>query len=151
MTSLTVLVLRLMVRPGQPVVFDHPTYPQALDAILAAGARPTPVALPDDAGAGAGTEGWDVEGLIAACRTSGAPLAYLVLDHHNPTGRMMRAADRLRLLAGLKGCETLLVLDETLVELTLSGPPALTASMACPRPLAKISRNCIGRVGALRL
>jgi DNA-binding transcriptional MocR family regulator len=148
-------LLRLMVRPGQPVVFDHPTYPQALDAILAAGARPTPVALPDDAGAGVGTEGWDVEGLIAACRTSGAPLAYLVLDHHNPTGRMMRAADRLRLLAGLKGCETLLVLDETLVELTLSGPPALTASAVdAPRVvrLGSLSKSVWGglRIGWIR-
>ncbi|MBA4807324.1 PLP-dependent aminotransferase family protein [Brevundimonas sp.] len=144
-------LLRLTVRPGEAVVFDHPTYPQAIDAILAAGARPAPVALPD----GPGDEGWDVEGLASACRDSGAPMAYLVLDHNNPTGRMMRAADRLRLLAALKGSQTLLVLDETLVELTLSGPPALTASAVdAPRivRLGSMSKSVWGglRIGWIR-
>lgn len=144
-------LLRLMVRPGDPVVVDHPTYPQALDAIIAAGGRPAPVALPEDEA----KAGWDVEGLIAACRSSGAAMAYLTLDHHNPTGRMMRAADRVRLLAGLKGGETLLVLDETLVELTLSGPPALTASSVdAPRVvrLGSMSKSVWGglRIGWIR-
>jgi DNA-binding transcriptional MocR family regulator len=144
-------LLRLMVRPGDPVVVDHPTYPQALDAIVAAGGRPAPVALPEDEA----EAGWDVEGLIAACRSSGAAMAYLTLDHHNPTGRMMRSADRARLLAGLKGGETLLVLDETLVELTLSGPPALTASSVdAPRVvrLGSMSKSVWGglRIGWIR-
>ncbi|MBK6024696.1 DNA-binding transcriptional MocR family regulator [Brevundimonas nasdae] len=144
-------LLRLTVRPGDAVVFDHPTYPQAIDAILAAGARPIPVALPDEDG----EEGWDVEGLACACRRHTAPMAYLVLDHNNPTGRMMRAADRLRLLSALKGSETLLVLDETLVELTLSGPPALTASAVdAPRMvrLGSMSKSVWGglRIGWIR-
>jgi DNA-binding transcriptional MocR family regulator len=144
-------LLRLTVRPGAAVVFDHPTYPQAIDAILAAGGRAVPVALPD----GDGEDGWDVEGLISACRTSGAAMAYLVLDHNNPTGRMMRASDRTRLLAGLKGSETLLVLDETLVELTLSGPPALSASAVdAPRVvrLGSMSKSVWGglRIGWIR-
>ncbi|WP_395944253.1 PLP-dependent aminotransferase family protein [Brevundimonas sp.] len=144
-------LLRLTVRPGDPVVFDHPTYPQAIDAILAAGGRAVPVALPDSDG----NEGWDVEGLAAACRSSGAALAYLVLDHNNPTGRMMRAADRAKLLAALKGSETLLVLDETLVDLTLSGPPALTASAVdAPRVvrLGSMSKSVWGglRIGWIR-
>ncbi|MBU4196028.1 MAG: PLP-dependent aminotransferase family protein [Alphaproteobacteria bacterium] len=142
-------LLRLTVRPGAPVVFDHPTYPQAIDAILAAGGRPTPVALSDDG------DGWDVDSLVSACRSSGAPMAYLVLDHNNPTGRMMRAPDRARLLAGLKGSETLLVLDETLVELTLSGPPALSASAVdAPRVvrLGSMSKSVWGglRIGWIR-
>jgi len=144
-------LLRLTTRPGAPVVFDHPTYPQAIDAILAAGGRAVPVALPD----GEGEEGWDVEGLITACRSSNAAMAYLVLDHNNPSGRMMRAADRTRLLAGLKGSETLLVLDETLVELTLSGPPALSASAVdAPRivRLGSMSKSVWGglRIGWIR-
>ncbi|WP_367269500.1 PLP-dependent aminotransferase family protein [uncultured Brevundimonas sp.] len=144
-------LLRLTTRPGAPVVFDHPTYPQAIDAILAAAGRAVPVALPD----GEGEEGWDVEGLVAACRSSNAAMAYLVLDHNNPTGRMMRAADRTRLLAGLKGSETLLVLDETLVELTLSGPPALSASAVdAPRivRLGSMSKSVWGglRIGWIR-
>ena len=67
----------------------------------------------------------------------------------------MRAADRARLLAGLRGTETLLVLDETLVELTLSGPPALTASAVdAPRVvrLGSLSKSVWGglRIGWIR-
>ncbi len=146
-----VQLLRLTVRPGDPVVFDHPTYPQAIDAILAVGGRPVPVALPD----GDEAEGWDLEGLVSACKSSAAAMAYLVLDHHNPTGRMMLAPDRARLLAALKGCETLLVLDETLVELTLSGPTALSASAVdSPRivRLGSMSKSVWGglRIGWIR-
>lgn len=140
-------LLRLTTRPGAPVVFDHPTYPQAIDAILAAGGRAVPVALPD----GEGEEGWDVEGLITACRSSNAAMAYLVLDHNNPTGRMMRAADRTRLLAGLKGSETLLVLDETLVELTLSGPPALSASAVDGPRMVRLGSMSKSVWGGLRI
>lgn len=142
-------LLRLMVRPGDPVVIDHPTYPQALDAILASGARPLPVALPDE------DDGWDIEGLVSACRSSGAALAYLVVDHHNPTGRLMPAAERSRLLAALKGTQTLLVLDETLVELTLSGDPAVSAATVdAPRivRLGSMSKSVWGglRIGWIR-
>jgi len=143
-------LLRLMVRPGAPVVIDHPTYPQAIDAILAAGGRPLPVALPEDEAAG-----WDIEGLVSACRGSGAAMAYLVADHNNPTGRMMRAPERTRLLAALKGASTLLVLDETLVELTLSGDPAISASsIDAPRivRLGSMSKSVWGglRIGWIR-
>ncbi len=144
-------LLRLMVRPGDPVVIDHPTYPQALDAILASGARPLTVALPGDEDAG-----WDIEGLASACRSGGgAALAYLVVDHHNPTGRLMRAAERSRLLAALKGTQTLLVLDETLVELTLSGDPAVSAAtIDAPRiiRLGSMSKSVWGglRIGWIR-
>lgn len=145
-------LLRLMVRPGDPVVIDHPTYPQAIDAILASGGRPLPVALPDD---GDASGGWDIEGLAGACRSRAAPMAYLVIDHHNPTGRLMPAADRLRLLAALKGVSTLLVLDETLVDLTLSGDPAPAAScIDAPRivRLGSMSKSVWGglRIGWIR-
>jgi DNA-binding transcriptional MocR family regulator len=143
-------LLRLTVRAGDPVVIDHPTYPQAIDAILAAGGRPLPVALPEDEGGG-----WDVEGLATACRSSGAPMAYLVPDHNNPTGRLMRAPERTRLLGLLKGAATLLVLDETLVELSLSGDPAVSAaSIDAPRivRLGSMSKSVWGglRIGWIR-
>jgi DNA-binding transcriptional MocR family regulator len=143
-------LLRLMVRAGDPVVIDHPTYPQAIDAILAAGGRPLPVALPEDAGSG-----WDIDGLASACRSSGAAMAYLVPDHNNPTGRLMRAPERTSLLGLFKGVATLLVLDETLVELTLSGDPAVSAaSVDSPRivRLGSMSKSVWGglRIGWIR-
>ncbi len=143
-------MLRLTVKPGDPVVIDHPTYPQAIDAIRAVGGRPSPVSLPQEEG-----DGWDIDGLISTCRRTAAPMAYLVADHNNPTGRMMRAAERSRLIAGLKGSSALLVLDETLVELTLSGPPALSASAVdSPRVvrLGSMSKSVWGglRIGWIR-
>jgi DNA-binding transcriptional MocR family regulator len=39
------LLLRVLAGPGDRVLVDHPTYPNALDAIHAAGARPVPVVL----------------------------------------------------------------------------------------------------------
>ena len=44
------LLLRVLAGPGDRVLVDHPTYPNALDAIRAAGARPVPVALRPTAG-----------------------------------------------------------------------------------------------------
>jgi DNA-binding transcriptional MocR family regulator len=143
-------LLRLTIRAGDPVVIDHPTYPHAIDAILAAGGRPLPVALPEDEAAG-----WDIDGLASACRSSGAAMAYLVPDHNNPTGRLMRAPERTRLLGLLKGAATLLVLDETLVELTLSGDPAVSAATVdAPRivRLGSMSKSVWGglRIGWIR-
>lgn len=145
-------LLRLAVRPGDAVVFDHPTYPQAIDAILASGARPVPVALAE----GQDQCGWDIDEIAQACKAARAPLAYLVLDHHNPTGQMMRSQDRQRLLAALKGAETLVAVDETMVELTLSGPPTLTASAVdSPRfvRLGSLSKSVWGglRIGWIRV
>lgn len=142
-------MLRLAVRAGDPVVVDHPTYPHALDAILASGARPLCVPLSED------EAGWDIEGLASACRQGAAPMAYLVLDHHNPTGRLMPPSDRSRLLKAMEGSETLLVLDETLVELTLDGPSALDASIVdAPRVvrLGSMSKSVWGglRIGWIR-
>ena len=82
-------------------------------------------------------------------------MAYLVPDHNNPTGRLMRAPERTRLLGLLKGATTLLVLDETLVELTLSGDPAVSAStIDAPRivRLGSMSKSVWGglRIGWIR-
>src|SRR5215218_4309016 len=72
------LLLRVLAGPGDRVLVDHPTYPNALDAIRAAGARPVPVALEPG--------GWDLEMLGATLRQAAPRLAYVIADHHNPTG-----------------------------------------------------------------
>jgi len=149
-------MLRLKVRPGDPVVIDHPTYLHAIDAIRAVGARPAPVGLPDDPqghlqGADDPSGGWDMEGLIEACRRSAAPLAYLVLDHHNPTGRLMGLADRTRLFEETRGSRTLLVLDETLIDLTLSGTPAVAAARVDAPHVVRLGSMSKSVWGGLRI
>ena len=111
-----VLVLQLLAGPGDRVLIDHPTYPHAIDAISRASCRPVPVGLP------AG-EGWDVDGVEAALRQTGPRLAYLLPDHHNPTGRVMGAEDRERIAAAAARARTTVVVDETMVDLGLDGPP----------------------------
>lgn len=116
------LLLRVLAGPGDRVLVDHPTYPNALDAIRAVGARPVPVAL--------GPDGWDLEMLAATLRQAAPRLAYVIADHHNPTGLTLPAGERAGVVALARTTRTPLVIDETLAELTLDvDPPA-------PGPLA---------------
>jgi DNA-binding transcriptional MocR family regulator len=107
------LLLRLVTGPGDRVVIDHPTYPHAIDAIQRASCRPAPVGLPG--------EGWDVEGVAAALRQSGPRLAYFIADFHNPTGRWMSPETRAAIVAAAVRARTLVVFDETLIDLCLEG------------------------------
>jgi DNA-binding transcriptional MocR family regulator len=111
-----VLVLQLLAGPGDRVLIDHPTYPHAIDAIARASCRPVPVGLP-------AADGWDVDGVLAALGQTGPRLAYLIPDFHNPTGRCMDDDSRARIAAAAARARTTLVVDETMVDLGLDGPP----------------------------
>ncbi|HEU0309952.1 MAG TPA: PLP-dependent aminotransferase family protein [Sphingomicrobium sp.] len=119
-----VLLLNLLARPGDRIVVDHPTYSKALEAILNASCQPVPVQLP--------ATGWDLDQLDAAIGQTGARLAYLLPDFHNPTGRLMDAEGRRQAaaIAMRRGCH--LIVDETMVDLWLDRPP--------PPPLALFDR-----------
>lgn len=110
-----VLVLSLLARPGDRIVVDHPTYSKALEAIRNASCLPVPVQLP--------AAGWDIDQLQAAIGQTGAKLAYLLPDFHNPTGRLMNSECRSRAaaIAATTGCY--LVVDETMCDLWLDLPP----------------------------
>ena len=56
------LTLRALASPGDRVVVEHPTYPNALEAIRRAGCRPVPVSF--------GPGGWDLEMLAATIRNT---------------------------------------------------------------------------------
>jgi DNA-binding transcriptional MocR family regulator len=112
------LAFALLLRRGRRLLVEQPTYPNALDAGRAAGARVVPSALEvEDPGDWLPT----VERTLAAVRPS---VAYLMPDHQNPTGRLLDDDDRARLARALRGTGTLAVVDETLAELWLDGAPA---------------------------
>src|SRR3954453_15097406 len=118
------LLLRVLGGPGDRVLVDHPTYPNALDAVRAAGARPVPVALASD--------GWDLDMLEATLRQSAPRLADVIADHHNPTGLTLDPGGRARAVELARATRTPLVVDETMAELTLepdSTPPAPVAAL----------------------
>ena len=128
--SLT-LLLGALTRPGDQVVVDHPTYSKALEAIDNASCRPVPVPLP--------AIGWDVDQLRAAFVQTGARLAYLLPDFHNPTGRCMDEFTRARVAKVAADLDRHLLIDETMADLWLDS--------AAPLPMAAFDRG--GRIISL--
>uniref|UniRef100_UPI0015F0C6D2 aminotransferase-like domain-containing protein n=1 Tax=Pseudonocardia pini TaxID=2758030 RepID=UPI0015F0C6D2 len=116
-----VLVLTLLAGPGDRVLVEHPTYPNALDAIRGRGARPVPVPL-------TGTLGWDVDLFRETVRDAAPALTYLVPDFHNPTGAVMDPSARADVVELARRTRTPVVIDETLTELPLD--------VAAPGPVA---------------
>lgn len=129
------LALRLLVMPGQRVLVENPTYPNAVDAIRATHAQPVPVAMAAD--------GWDLDGIEATLRQVAPSLAYLMPDFQNPTGLRLDVAGRERLAAALRRTRTLAVVDETLAELDLDGDP-----LDGPPPLAAFAEQQVITAGS---
>lgn len=105
------LAARALVRPGQQVLMETPTYPNAIAALRRAGARLR--ALPVE------PTGWDAASAAATIVGVGATAAVLIPDFHNPTGSLMEDADRARIAAALKRADTLAIIDETILEVRL--------------------------------
>jgi DNA-binding transcriptional MocR family regulator len=128
------LVLRLSVPAGAPVLVESPTYPNALAALSARRARISTHGL--DA-----ATGWDGELLLGALRQTRPRLAYVIPEFQNPTGHLMSAELRERLVATAHATGTELVVDESFVDLPLDGTPL-------PPPVAVFDRHsrvvCIG-------
>lgn len=118
------IVLKTLASRQDRVLVDHPTYPNALDAIRAAGCRPLAVALP--------AEGWDIDAMVGAMNQQRPAMAYLVPDFHNPTGRIMTDLQRRRLVRAAASAGTVLVVDETLREVNLDGVRTLPLSAFGP-------------------
>jgi DNA-binding transcriptional MocR family regulator len=108
------LVLRLLVAPGQRVLLETPTYPNALTAVIASRARLVAYAISE--------AGWDDDLLLTTVRDARARLAYLIPDYHNPTGHLMDSSLRERLPAAAHAVGTDIVVDESFVDLRLDGP-----------------------------
>lgn len=100
----TAIVAAALTRPGDRVLVESPVYPNATRALRRAGARP--VAVPVD------PDGWDVEYLQRAAKSSRPRLAYLVPDFQNPTGNLMSETARAALASVLAASDTVPVIDE---------------------------------------
>ncbi|MFC9849004.1 PLP-dependent aminotransferase family protein [Streptomyces sp. NPDC060223] len=123
------LTLGLLGRPGDRVLVENPSYPNALDAIRRAGLRTTPVPVTE--------VGWDTSLLDSALRQAAPRVAYLIPDFHNPTGRLMPPEQRLAVLESARATGTWLLIDETMSEIALDVPsPAPFASLA-PRGMGE--------------
>ncbi|MEV0676651.1 PLP-dependent aminotransferase family protein [Actinosynnema sp. NPDC050436] len=129
------LALRLLTGPGDRVLVEQPSYPNALDAIKAVSAIPVPVAMTPT--------GWDLPGIAAAFRQAAPRMAYLVLDFHNPTAHRLDAGGRAELAAIARRARTPLVVDETVLELDLDGDP-----LDGPPPMASFAEDLVITLGS---
>jgi DNA-binding transcriptional MocR family regulator len=125
------VVAQAFTAPGDRVVVESPTYPNATQAVRHAGARLVPAVVDPD--------GWDLDALGATLRQSSPKLAYLIPDFQNPTGHLMSDAQREELATALARTRTIAVADEAHQALALA--PGLADAM--PRPLAAYAEDAI--------
>lgn len=128
------VVGRCLLSQGDRIVVDSPTYPNAIHAFRQLGARL--VAQPLD------PEGWDPEAIEHLVRQTSPRAAYLIPDHHNPTGLLMPEEQRTRLRAILRRHRVTMIVDETMQELALDPADGADATPT-PPPLAEGAADAI--------
>ena len=109
--SALAVVVRAFVDPGDRVLMESPTYPNAIATLRSARAR--------IAGADIDQSGWATSSLIDAVRQVRPAAAYLMPDFQNPTGQLMDDDQRAKLADVLRRGKVLTIVDESLVELAI--------------------------------
>ena len=110
------LLIRAIIRPGDPVWAENPCYPMAHTALKGAGAKVIAVPVDD--------EGLDVARGEKLC--AGAKVAYVTPSHQFPLGVTMTMRRRLALLDWAKRNDAWIIEDDYDSEFRYGGPP-LTA------------------------
>jgi DNA-binding transcriptional MocR family regulator len=126
------IALGALVRRGDGVLVESPTYANAIAAIEGVGGRL--VAHPIDHL----TSDWDAPGLEGILAGHRVRAAYLIPDFHNPTGALMSAAQRDEVAAVLRARSVTAIVDESLVDLAIDD-----AVLPMPPPFARSSRGAI--------
>ncbi|MGB3908942.1 MAG: PLP-dependent aminotransferase family protein [Pseudolysinimonas sp.] len=142
-----VLLAHTLLSRGDRAIIESPSFPHAVEAIRAAGARVVAVPVTPD-------EGWDASALEQAFQRTSPVLAYLMPDNHNPTGATMPRAQREQVVALAAEQGTTLIIDETIGGLELDGqaaqPPFATLGRAVM--LGSLGKSVWGglRIGWIR-
>ncbi|MGS1077701.1 MocR-like transcription factor YczR [Pseudoxanthomonas beigongshangi] len=117
--SALAIAARALSRPGDRVMLESPVYSNAIEALRLGGGKLISSPLADPLG----DEGWDLDSIEATLRQTSPHLAYLIPDFQNPTGFLMRDAQRARYAAALRETRTTAIVDETLQPTALSDAP----------------------------
>ncbi|WP_017596551.1 aminotransferase-like domain-containing protein [Nocardiopsis potens] len=115
------LLTELLVAPGDDVLVEAPTYSGALDLFRKAGAVLRPVAR--------GSAELDVGEAVRVLEERRPSLAYLVANHHNPTGAVLPPLAARRLVEAAEAAGVPLIDDGVTADLALHDRPV-------PRPLS---------------
>ena len=128
------LLAAYYVSPGSTIVLEDPTFPGAVDAFRAAGARILGVPVH--------AAGADIDLVAATVSQTSVRALYLMPTFHNPTGAVMPEAARRELARFGRASQVPIIDDNTLAELALGSKP--------PPPLAAYSRDApIVSIGSL--
>ncbi|QZQ56151.1 PLP-dependent aminotransferase family protein [Curtobacterium sp. TC1] len=140
------LLARVLVRRGDAVLVESPTYPHAHEAFREAGGRL--VGVPVDA-----RTGWDAAALETTLRRTEPAVAYVMPELHNPTGATMSASTRALLLSVAASVGTTVIADETMGELRIEGAPSLPLAAADPSGASVVMIGSADKVfwGGLRI
>lgn len=111
------LVLRAFLKPGDRVAIEQPSYPNAIEAFVRAGAQLK--AYPVE------TDGWAIDELVRDLGKGMYKIAYLIPDHQNPTGAVMSARDRERVIDAARKGGALVIFDECIREIWFERPPPI--------------------------
>ena len=153
------IALQELSSPGDRVMIECPTYPVALDAIRATRRIPGPVGVSSGGVDGQILSGaWDLDLIAAELRQTAPRIAYLIPDFQNPTGAVMTAQERERLVTMAGRAGTVLLIDESFRDVPFPGsaalPPPMSAFGDGTRVLAlgSVSKSFWGglRVGWIR-
>ncbi|AXI80774.1 MocR-like transcription factor YczR [Peterkaempfera bronchialis] len=121
-------VRRLMADPGDRVAVEAPSYANVLQLLRRDGLRLLPVAM------GEALSGWDLAEWRRVLRDAAPRAAYVIPDFHNPTGTLVPDEQRGALAAAARAAGTLLVVDETMAELSFDGEAQRPRPMAAADP-----------------
>ncbi|MBL3698535.1 PLP-dependent aminotransferase family protein [Leucobacter luti] len=105
------LVARTLLSRGDRALIESPSYPHAREALAATGALVAELPV--------GRLGSDEASVLDIAGRVAPRLAYLIPDHHNPTGLSMPRELRSRLIHALSAAGTHVIADETTAELVL--------------------------------
>jgi DNA-binding transcriptional MocR family regulator len=108
--ALALLIYALLGRQDR-VLFETPTYPNALEAARRADLRILPLAF--------GRDGWDIQRFAYMLKRDRPRLAFMIPDFHNPTGLLMAEAVREAIVRSADDARTMIVVDETFAGLDL--------------------------------
>ncbi|HEV3169713.1 MAG TPA: PLP-dependent aminotransferase family protein [Actinocrinis sp.] len=112
--SAITLVGRLLLRPGDRVLVEGPSYPNALDTFRAVQARLVPVPLDGD--------GWVPGSFEDALGQLRPRLAYAIPHFQNPTGHLMDPDREASLARAARRAGSWLLADETVTDVALDVP-----------------------------